>query len=280
MRFYLPIWAILLGLVLSACGDTDPGTDNIPSEEASVGTTVPEQPRTPEEHFTSDLSKAHHAGEFHGHAAASFDIRLSFGGKERLVGTVTMLTNSTKVLVEREDGGKVLYDGKDVLMSPADAEWPRARFDVLTWAYFFAVPYKLQDPGTRWELLGRRPVRGTDSATAAKLTFVSGTGDAPDDWYILYANDSTGLLECMAYIVTFGKTSEESQEAEPHAIAYNDYGIVDGVPVAGRWNFTNWDMAEGISGERGEALISNIRFFDDTDGIFSLPEDALPVPLP
>jgi hypothetical protein len=28
-----------------------------------------------------------------------------------------------------------------------------------------------------------------------KLTFKSGTGDAPDDWYVVYADKKTNLLE-------------------------------------------------------------------------------------
>jgi hypothetical protein len=28
-----------------------------------------------------------------------------------------------------------------------------------------------------------------------KLTFKSGTGDAPDDWYVVYADKRTNLLE-------------------------------------------------------------------------------------
>jgi hypothetical protein len=32
-----------------------------------------------------------------------------------------------------------------------------------------------------------------------KLTFKSGTGDAPDDWYVVYADKKTNLLEKHRY---------------------------------------------------------------------------------
>jgi hypothetical protein len=44
-----------------------------------------------------------------------------------------------------------------------------------------------------------------------KLTFKSGTGDAPDDWYVVYADKKTNLLET-AYIVTLKAGKEEAEK--------------------------------------------------------------------
>lgn len=262
-----------------ACTDTqsdaqpennaDSATENVLSE-SSPSTTTP---------FVAKIKSAHKAAEFFAHNAVAFDINLVFGGKPRLVGTVTMMTNSTKVLVEKENGDRVLYDGSNVLLHPADAEWPRARFDVLTWSWFFAAPYKLDDPGTHWTSLGKLPFDGVDSAEAERLTFGEGIGDAPDDWYIVYSDEVSSMMKGVAYIVTYGKSAEEKAKAEPHAITYHHYKEFAGIPFATRWLFQDWSKEGGVSGERGEATISNVRFIDNPDSIFQLPADAKNVPL-
>lgn len=229
---------------------------------------------TPGEQFARRIERGHNAEAFRSHKAVSFDMQLSFATKPVLDATITMLTNSGKVLVtRRSDSARVVFNGTDVLIYPAGAPWPRARFDVLTWAYFFAAPYKLSDPGTRLELLGLHPLEG-DSCSAARLTFGTGIGDAPKDWYIVYRDQATDRLRGMAYIVTYGKEFEEAN-ANPHAITYSQYREVDGVPVAGSWEFRDWSMEQGVTGQRGEASISNLRFIDgEVDSLFHLPPGA------
>ena len=271
MRFLFIVGIVLL--LFSGCQSEQKEVhDTEPSDSASQS----EKAESPAALFIEEIREAHHASAFFSHEAIAFDLNLSFGGKARLNGTVTMLTNSTKVLLERDDGAAVLYDGTDVYISPSGADWPRARFDVLTWMYFFAAPYKLDDPGTEMEMLGRLPLEG-DSSQAGRLTFGSEIGDAPDDWYIVYKDDSTNLIRAMAYIVTYGKTEEESAKAEPHAIVYSDYREVEGFPFAHRWTFTNWSREEGVSGERGAAEISNIRFVEQPR--FSLQGEKKAIPL-
>lgn len=266
----LPVLFPMLFLVIG-CGDrVDERIDSDgSSKEDRADTTL-----TPSAEFIRSMEHAHRADRFFSHDAIAFDLNLSFGGKSRLTGTVTMLTNSTQVMLERDDGAKALYDGETVYRYPAGADWPRARFDVLTWMYFFAAPYKLGDPGTALELLGPLPL-DSDTCRAARLTFETGIGDAPDDWYIIYRSDSTHLLRVMAYIVTFDKSTEEIAKAEPHAIVYEDYREVGGILFAHRWTFTNWSREEGVSGERGVAEISNIRFVENPE--FALPEGKVEV---
>jgi len=93
----------------------------------------------------------------------------------------------------------------------------------------------------------------------AKLTFEKGTGDAPDDWYIVYKNPKTNVLEGAAYIVSFGKGVEEA-EKEPHAIKFNDFTIVEGIPLATNWTFHLWTDVDGYGGQIGEVKLKNIKF--------------------
>jgi len=222
--------------------------------------------------FAQNIEDAHNKQAWDAKKAVTFDINLVFGGKQTLDATISSRTNSTGVRVDNKDGSKLIYNGKDVFLSPANADDKRARFNMFTWNYFFSIPFKLTDLGTNWELLDSLQIDSTSYATG-KLTFGEQIGDAPDDWYVVYQQPESGLLHAAAYIVTLGKTQEKAEE-NPHVIVYHDYKKVDGISVATKWTFHNWDKENGIGEQLGEATISNIKFLDAKDELFTQPEDS------
>jgi hypothetical protein len=58
---------------------------------------------------------------------------------------------------------------------------------------FFPFPYKLKDPGTIWTSYSNTEKMPKNSLL--KINFTSGTGDAPEDWYVVYADASTNLVQ-------------------------------------------------------------------------------------
>lgn len=193
------------------------------------------------------IEKAHQADLWRGKEAVAVELTIRFGGKERFRGRILMRPQVDVVRLERADGAVAVFDGTDAWLSPAKADWPKARFDVLTWAYFWAAPYKLQDRGARLESTGEANLRGTRMQTA-RLTFATSTGDAPNNWYVLYRDPDSSRLAAMAYIVAYG-TAREEAEKEPHAIVYEDFQNVEGIPMSLRWMFWNWSKEKGITGE-------------------------------
>ena len=226
--------------------------------------------------FAKNIENSHNKETWISNKAVAFDIDLTFGGNPRLSGKITSLTNSTKIRIDKKDGTKLVYNGDEVFLCPKIAEEKGARFDMFTWQYFFALPFKLTDPGTNWELLKPQQIEG-DPFTRAKLTFENQIGDSPEDWYIIYQEPETGLLHAAAYIVTLG-TEKEKAEENPHVIVYRDYIVVDGVPFATTWTFHNWDEKDGIGEQIGQAKISNINFFNPEDDLFKKPEDSKLIP--
>ena len=97
--------------------------------------------------FIAKIEKAHNSKAFFKHKTLAFDIEVIWGGKTTLKATLTSQTNSGKVKLAFENGTSVYFDGKEVFMYPASADYKRARFDVLTWHYFFFAPFKLRDNG-------------------------------------------------------------------------------------------------------------------------------------
>jgi hypothetical protein len=142
-----------------------------------------------------------------------------------------------------------------------------------------AVSSKLRDPGASLADLGAMSLEGKSYA-AARLTFAPGTGESPEDWYIVYRDEASGRVHAMAYIVTYGTTVEKANQ-EPHAIVYDRYEEVEGVPVAVECSFRLWSKEQGIHGERiGRLLLSGPRFVMPAADAFVKPAGAREEKLP
>lgn len=225
------------------------------------------------------VSRAHRADRWHRHDAFACHIEVVFGGNKTLDGTMMFETDFSGVRMEVNEGVVATFDGEKAWVSPP-GQLPRARFHLLTWPYFVAVPMKLDDPGTHIEETGRMKLQGKVYQTA-RLSFGDGVGDAPDDWYQLYVDPETGRLGAMAYIVSYGKSDEQVQAAEPHAIVYEDFEMVDGIPIPMKWKFFEWSGERGIYGEPiGEASLRGVRFTESNP--YAKPpnaeEDKFPAP--
>lgn len=221
---------------------------------------------SPAVNFAMNIETAHNKELWEQKKAVAFDIELEFGGKPGFSGKITSLTNSGKIRIDQQDGTKIVFDGEKVYLNAPTTENKNARFDIFTWQYFFALPFKLTDPGTNWELVEK----GKGDFRRGKLSFDENTGDAPKDWYVVYQEPETGMLHAAAYIVTFGSEKEKAEE-NPHAIVYKDYVVKEGIPVATTWTFHNWNEQEGIGEQIGQAKISNITFFDAKPDLFEKP---------
>ena len=212
-------------------------------------------------------------------------ITVEFGGNALLdAAELTFHPNGGLVRIETGDATAV-FDGKSAHVSPADADMARPRFQLLTWPYFAAMPFKLDDGGTTLAEIDDAPLReGEDPMPRMKLTFAQDVGDSPDDWYVLYLDGS--LLKAASYIVTYGDV--DPGEAEPHAIVYDDIenvpgpdGRPTGVLISRSWTFHNWSEDEGITGEPiGRATLEDLRFVEREPGMFEAPADAREVEVP
>lgn len=176
------ILLLSISLFILACQNEKKESSTTQAEETSK-----EEPKkensSAEERFAKSIESSHQIANFKKQEMVQFNLDLSFGGKETMKAKVTMLTNSSKIKVEKSDGTILLYDGENVSLFPKDNNYDKARFDIFTWAYFFSLPFKLTDPGTQWQDLQERKINGISYDTA-KLTFSEETGDAPDDQMI------------------------------------------------------------------------------------------------
>lgn len=229
--------------------------------------------------FATPIERAHGIGSWQSKDVLSAKIEVKFGENTALNGEMIMETTGGKRRLELEDGTIAVFDGEHAWVSPDTSAMEMARFHLLTWPYFLAAPMKLQDPGTKLEDKGKLPL-GDKEYPAAKLTFENGTGDTPDDWYVLYRDPDNDRLHAMGYIVTYGKGKEKASE-EPHAIVYNDYKEVEGVQIPTLWNFYMWSEEEGISDEKiAEVALKDPKFVEVPENAFTKPAGAVEAKLP
>ena len=272
-KLYLLLSVVLL---LASCNTNQKKNqeEKIPTEQNNgIGDGAPSLSTA----FANTIESTHNKEAFLNKNNVSFDISLNFNGEERLAGTFIMRTNSSKVKYITKDSTTIIYDGKDVYMSPENSNMKSARFDILTWPYFFALPFKLTDPGTVWGDVEQISEKNK-SYSRAKLSFKNDVGDTSDDWYQVYADNETNLLNYASYIVTFGKSLDKAEE-NPHAILYENYQVIDGVAISDKWKFYNWSEEKGLFGEPlGEAKLTNIKFVESVD--YTVPENASEVKLP
>lgn len=221
--------------------------------------------------FIASTEEAHLKKDFQKNDAVQFDVLSFFGKSEWINGTITLSTNSSNGKIEFKNGNVIVYNGTKVFYSKNIKDTLSIRFDAYTIPYFFLLPYKLSDSGT---VFTDYPNKEKDNLNfnTQKLTFKSGTGDAPKDWYILYTDKKTNLLHKAAYIVT-AMGSVEKAEKNPHAIEYLDYETINGIPVARTWKFWEWKKDIGSTKPIGNAKITNIKFIKTPINYFKPKSD-------
>lgn len=240
-----------------------------------------------------ELITAHNRSAWNSYDIIRFDMVLSSNGETRLEASFWLDPVLSRARMQTTEGSIVVFDGSDFYS--AGPELRRARFHVLTWPYFLAVPYKLDDPGTMQESIEPTLMDGK-KYPGIRLTFESGVGDTPDDWYIVYQDPDSHRLHGLAYIVTYGKDIQKA-ETDPHAIVYRDYQEFSGIPIATHWTFHSWNDPDSLKANTDtpesrtdknppvipterlmEAHLSNFAFY--SNGKASTRNEAtLPVPL-
>lgn len=267
MTYRLSFFLVLFATAFSAC--TEPVAENNSNGEIPPPPVIQSKSENP---FINATETAHKLEDFRSHAAISMDLDLTFGGRKAYKGKMSMLTGTGKLRLDPENAPSTIFDGNEVYQVMDSSDQMGSRFGVFTWTYFFALPYKLSDPGTVWKDYPDKSLGGKDYK-AEKLTFADGTGDSSKDWYIVYTDPETNLIHCAPYIVTYSSSAEDA-EVDPHAIVYSNYKDVDGIPMAHDWKFWAWREGQGLTKELGFATLSNIEFIDEVGDMFDKPENG------
>jgi hypothetical protein len=149
------------------------------------------------------------------------------------------------------------------------------RFLALLNYYFVCLPWLVEDPG----VILHEPRSATlwDDPTeyiSVRVTYQPGTGDTPDDYYVLFIDPQTYLLRGCEYVVTYpGLVPEGKEHTPPHILVYEESATVDGLTVPTR--FTIYDKGDEKS-VYASCTISNWSFSRPFDPArVEMPEGAV-----
>ena len=220
-------------------------------------------PETNHPDFVSNMEIAHNKSRLLKNGVICFNLDMTFGGRKSLMKIFTTPTSSA-IRVDKKDGASTVMVNSEIFTDADSSRWNSEKFGVYTYQYFFMSPFKFSDKGTIWTRLPDMEI-DSQNTNRAMLTFESGTGDAPNDWYIVHSDPETNRVKYIGYIVTGGGTSVEEAEKNAHAIKYSDYKIVDGIPFAKKWEFFDYSKDGGLGEKIGEGIIKNVEMMDVVD---------------
>lgn len=142
------------------------------------------------------------------------------------------------------------WDGQVAWASDEVAAKMKPRFWALTPYYFVAIPFVLSDPGVKLVHEGRGELEGRP-CELVRATFEAGTGDAPDDFYVVYIDAATRRVSAVRYIVSYKGFFPDGGHSPEKLMTYDAPQIVDGITFPS--SFRTFEWADGAQG----ALVTN-----------------------
>jgi len=208
-----------------------------------------------------------------------YDYRPVEGTRRNSLQTVDLLASRAYHTLDHPAKGKLAFDGRRAWMKLEGGAKFAARFWALTPYYFVGMPFVLSDPGVKLELVEDDPAAAGLEVPAhvVRATFAAGTGDAPDDFYVLYVAKDDHRLLALRYVVTYapffeGKAAKSSPEK---LLVFEDPRPAGPLTLARRHAF--YAFGEGRRGEKITlADISEVEYgapFDEA--ALEMPEGAV-----
>ncbi|MEM9833610.1 MAG: DUF6503 family protein [Bacteroidota bacterium] len=175
---------------------------------------------------------------------------------EDLVDHQLIALNTRKVLLNNEQY-TIGFDGQQVWVSPDTSAYsgPSARFYHNLQFYFFALPFVLADPGIKYEVLEPRQFQ-EKMYDGLRITYEPEVGDAADDEYIAYFDQSTHQLYLLLYTVTYFSQSPATRYS---ARIYEEWQTINGLKMplqvqSYRWENDSLGEQRGVTGYRNVVL--------------------------
>ncbi len=172
------------------------------------------------------------------------------------------------------------FNGKVTWITPKVDAFPSPPgFWTMTPYYFLGVPFVMADPGTRFEQLEDAPL-GDVVYRLVKVTYDPGTGDAPDDYYVLYIHPETFRIGGLRYVVSYPGFFPEGGHTPEKLMVYSDFHEAGGLMLARRLDTYAWSAEQGVRGAKvTDVRATRVRFGQRyADGAFDPPVGSIRIP--
>lgn len=262
-HFHYPSFFLLLLLIgFSSCQSTAPEQKTADNPKVEEATPKPALPKA----LAQGLEA--HGGLERWEQMKSLQFAMMKGEKKET--HLTQLKNR-KTRISHEDY-TIGFDGEEVWVAPNKAAFGKgsARFYHNLRFYFFGLPFLFADPGINYEELPQKEINGI-MYDAVKISYQSGVGDAPEDYYIAHFHPETHLMDVLLYTVTYYKgTTNENY----NALMY-EWQEVNGLKVPkvmSGYKYENGQIGE-LRYER-PLLDVEIKETAPDEALFEMPEGA------
>ena len=189
-----------------------------------------------------------------------YDYRPVAGERRRFDQVVDLLSARAYLEVTHPVKGRFAWDGVEAWRAiEGGAPFP-ARFWALTPYYFVGMPFVLSDPGVNLAIVDEPPEAAglPDDARVVEATFDPGTGDAPDDYYVLYLSAEDDRLLALRYVVSYAPFLREGMRHTPEKLlVYSAPTLVGGLRLYRRHTF--YAFGDGRRGDEvTEAMVEGL----------------------
>jgi len=167
------------------------------------------------------------------------------------------------------DGEKAWKQVTDSTAFPYDM-----RFWALTPYYLAGSPFILDGEGVQLERLEDKTFKNINY-DVIKITFNEGTGDAPDDYYIIYVGKEDRKVAVVRYIVSYPKYFPNGGNSPEKLMEVQGTTIIDGIELPSGFH-THWLTEDQEAGEHITTIkIDQIRFDSEIEkSYFDVPVGA------
>ncbi|WP_020567460.1 DUF6503 family protein [Neolewinella persica] len=172
-----------------------------------------------------------------------------------------------------QEGVSYGFDGKNAWKAPAESEpTVSPRFWSLTPYYFVGLPFVLADEGINFEQLPDGELNGVNYHKV-KVTYDAGTGDAADDYYVLWLHPTTKQLDALNYIVSYPGFFKDGGHLPEKLMVLSGKTTVAGIVLPTGYT-TRWS-------DKPEEVITNISVSDydfrpgTNDSAFEMPDNGV-----
>lgn len=173
--------------------------------------------------------------------------------------------------------GEFGFDGETAWVKPnADVISPSSRFWSLTPYYFVGMPFVLADPGVVLTRLEDAELNGT-TYQLVKANYEAGTGDSPDDYYIVYLHPQTHRVAALRYVVSFPGMFAPGEHSPEKIMMYTGSIAAGGLQFASEYHTYRWNAEEGVPGDHVTEITASRLVLGESypDSIFAAPEGAV-----
>lgn len=142
------------------------------------------------------------------------------------------------------------WDGAVSWITPSPDAFPSsARFWATTPYYFVGIPFVLADPGAQVAALPDADHDGRPHHVL-KVTYAAGTGDSPDDYYVVLVDADTRRVSAIRYVVAYPTRFKAGEHSPEKLMRYEGLTRVDGLLLPTALPTFAWDPATGTVGDK------------------------------